>query len=352
MKKLLVVAAAAILVGAISWPKIAPMMKEPATASPQQRGAPAVRTARVEPQPFEHILVFNGTLVAEQSISVHSELRGKVDSINFTDGQRVTAGDLIVTIESGELAAELRSLQEQLKLAITNARRLTNLFEQGSVNASARDDAVTQRSVLEADVERLQIRLAKTRISAPFAGTLGLRHISMGDLVEPDTLITTLQTITSLNVDFNVPERYRSLIVPGMPLSLQVAGHEEPFNAVVRAIDPQVDLATRTLTVRAHVENPDRTLLPGNYARVELVSRAEEAFVIPSVAVMQSLDAVSVFTVENGVAVRRTVKTGGRDSSHVEILQGLSRGAEIITSGVQSVREGQPVTIINAPDVS
>ncbi|HEY7775996.1 MAG TPA: efflux RND transporter periplasmic adaptor subunit, partial [Kineobactrum sp.] len=234
----------------------------------------------------------------------------------------------------------------------TNARRLGDLFQQGSVTASARDDAVTRAAVLQADVERLQIRLAKTRISAPFAGTLGLRHISKGDLIEPDTLITTLQTISSLNVDFNVPERYLSLITPGMSVSLRVAGYEQPFAAVVRAIDPQIDLATRTLTVRAQVENPEYTLLPGNYARVELVSRTEDAFVIPSVAVMQSLNAVSVFTVENGVAVRRKVETGGRDSSHVEILQGLSSGAEIITFGVQGVREGQPVNIVSAPGIS
>lgn len=352
MKKLLVVAAAAILVGAITWPKIAPMMKEPATASPQQRSAPAVRTTRVERQPFERTLVFNGSLVAEQSISVRSELRGKVDSISFADGETVAEGDLLVAIESGELEAELRSLQEQLKLAITNARRLSNLFEQGSVNASARDDAVTQRSVLEAEVERLQIRLAKTRISAPFAGTLGLRRISRGDLIEADTLITTLQTIRSLNVDFNVPERYRVLIVPGMPLSIRVAGYEQPFTAAVRAIDPQVNRATRTVTVRAHVDNVDRALLPGNYARVELVSRKEMAFVVPSVAVMQSLDAASVFTVEDGMAIRRAVKTGHRDSSHVEILEGLSTGAEVIISGVQSVREGQPVTVVSSPDIS
>jgi membrane fusion protein (multidrug efflux system) len=310
-----------------------------------------VRTVRLEPQPFESKLTFNGSLVADKSINIHSELRGKVEAIHFRDGQDVEQGDLIVVIEAGETAAELRSMQEQLALATTTAERLKNLFESGSVNASERDDAVSRRAVLQAEVERLQVRLAKTRIHAPFTGTLGLRQISPGDLIEPDTLITTLQTVADLKVDFNVPERYRALIEPGASLSLWVAGHNEPFSASISAIDPQIDVATRTLTVRATVANPERKLLPGNYARVELISRDEAALLVPSIAVLQSLEAVSVFTVEDGIAVRREVETGYRDNNQVLILRGLEPGSEIITSGIQSVREGQPVTVRRALDL-
>ncbi len=352
MKRFLLPAIAIATVAAIIAPALLPSSTdEGAVAVRPAAGAAAVRTQRVEPEPFESRLTFNGTLMADQSINIRSELRGKVERIHFTDSQDVKEGDLIVVIESGEVEAELRSMQEQLALAETQAERLQNLFRRGSVTASDRDDAVSRQEVLRAEVERLQVRLAKSRITAPFAGTLGLRQISPGDLIEADTLITTLQTVTNLTVDFSVPERFLSLVQPETELSLRVAGHEQPFTAVVRAIDPQVDIATRTLTVRADVDNPDRKLLPGNYARVELVSRNNAALVVPSVAVLQSLDAVSVFTVEDGIAVRHNVQTGHRDESRVEILQGLDPGAEVITSGIQSVREGQKVNIQRRTDL-
>lgn len=346
MKKFLLPALAVAVIAAVLVPRLLPSPDgEDTSARPTGGAAAPVRTQLVEPEPFESRLTFNGTLMADHSIDIRSELRGKVEKIHFTDSQDVETGDLIVVIESGEIEAELRSLQEQLALASTQADRLQNLFKSGSVTASERDDAASRRQVLRAEVERLQVRLAKTRITAPFDGTLGLRNISTGDLIEADTLITTLQTVSKLTVDFHVPERFHRLVQPQTELSLRVAGHEQPFTAIVRAIAPRVDIATRTLTVRADVANPDRKLLPGNYARVELVSRNDSALVVPSIAVLQSLDAVSVFTVEDGVAVRHSVQTGYRDETRVEILQGLEPGAEIITSGIQAVREGQRVNI-------
>jgi membrane fusion protein, multidrug efflux system len=352
MKKILAGLVVLAVIGLIAWPKVAPLFGPREAAAPSGSGAaPAVRTVRLTPQPFESTLTFNGTLRADKSIDLKSELRGKIDRIAFTDGQQVETGDLIVSIESGELVAELESVREQLSLAETTAERLQSLFERGSVTASERDDAVSQREVLRAEARRLAVRLEKTQINAPFAGTLGLREVSPGDLIEADTLITTLQTVANLKVDFSVPERYRALVDPGTELSVHVAGYDQPFSARVRAISPRVNIATRTLTVRADVANSERRLLPGNYARVELINRHPDALLVPSVAVVQSLEAISVFTVESGVAVRRTVETGERSAAQVEILRGLKPGDEVITSGIQSVRDGQAVDVRNIPDV-
>jgi membrane fusion protein, multidrug efflux system len=349
MKKLIGFAVFAAAVGALAWPKLAPLWLDEPSSEPQRRGfSPAVQTMRLEPQTFESAVTFNGTLVADKSIDIKSELRGKIEKINFTDGQNVRTGDLIAVIESGEVEAELRSLSEQLTLATLNAERLQSLYERGGITTSERDDAVSRREVLKAEVARLQIRLDKSSIVAPFDGTLGLRQVSLGDLIEPDTLITTLQTVTDLKVDFSVPERYRALLDTETRVSLWVAGYDQPFSGSVRAIDPRIDPATRTLIVRADVANPERKLLPGNYARVELVSRNDAALLVPSVAVLQSLESVSVFTVKDGVAVRKVVETGQRSSTQVEILRGLEPGEEVITSGIQSVRDGQTVNVRNA----
>lgn len=342
MKKLLFTAVALSVLGALLLPRLLPQQADSESA---QRSAPAVRTQRLEPQAFESRLVFNGTLRAEQSLTIHSELTGKVAAIHFRDGQDVAAGELLLEIEDDELQAELRSISEQLDFASTNAERLQNLFTRGSVTANERDDAVSQRDVLRAEAARLQARLDKSRIRAPFDGTLGLRHVSLGELIEANTPITTLHSLDRLQVDFSVPERFGARITPGTRLALSIAGQEREFEAVVRAVDPQIDLDTRTLTVRADVDNRDRRLMPGNYARVEMVNRQEDALVVPSIAVLQSLDAVSVFTVEDGKAVRHEVETGQRTRNSIEILRGLDAGAEVITSGIQNVREGQAVEV-------
>lgn len=335
----------------LALPKLPPLSDETREAAQTSASAPAVRTMTLESRPFESTIAFNGTLLADQAIDIKSELRGKIETIAFTDGQQVARGELIVTIESGELGAELASIREQLALAETNAERRQALFESGSVTASERDDALSRREVLRAQERRLAVRLAKARIEAPFAGTLGLRQVSPGDLIEADTLITTLQTLAKLKVDFSVPERFRNEVEPGTQLLLSVAGHQRPFAATIRAISPRVDVNTRTLTVRADVANPQRRLLPGNYARVELVMRNDAALVVPSVAVLQSLEGGSVFTVENGIAVRRAVEMGQRTVSSVEILRGLSPGDEVITSGVQSVRDGEAVDVRNPAEL-
>lgn len=355
MKKTIAAVVLVAVAAAVAWPKVSPLLSgetaETAGNGPRN-AAPAVKTMRLEAVPFESRLTFNGTLIADSSIDVKSELRGKIDKIAFTDGQRVEAGELIVSIESGELVAELSSVREQLALAETNAERLQNLFDSGSVTASERDDAVSRHEVLKAEERRLAVRLEKTQLLAPFSGTLGLRQVSLGDLIEADTLITTLQTIENLKVDFSVPERYQALLEVGMSLSLWVSGYDQPFSARVRAISPRVDINTRTIMVRADVANGERKLLPGNYARVELINRDEAALLVPSVAVLQSLEDVSVFTVKDGVAVRTEVKTGVRSDSHVQILQGLQVGDEVITQGIQSVRDGQRVDIRNAAGTS
>ena len=350
MKKTVIVIALIVILGALAWPKVAHLLYPKASmenAAVAPRSLATVQTMQLKPATFERKLSFNGTLVADNAIDIKSELRGKIATIVFEDGQRVETGDLIVKIESGELVAELSSVGEQLALATTNAERLQNLFSSGSVTASERDDAVSRREVLKAEERRLAVRLDKSSIRAPFAGTLGLREVSLGDLIEADTRITTLQTIDNLKVDFHVPERYQALFSTGTDLTLWVTGYEEPFSAQVRAISPRVDVSTRTIRVRADVTNQARQLRPGNYARVELISRDEAALMVPSAAVIQSMDSVSVFTVHEAVVVRKQVTTGERNAAEVQILQGLQPGEEVIISGVQSVREGQRVEVLN-----
>jgi membrane fusion protein (multidrug efflux system) len=292
---------------------------------------------------FESTLTFNGSLLAYDSIDVRTELSGRVRAIHFTDGQEVKAGDLIIEIDTEELEAQLLSAREQLELAILNAQRLESLQATNSVPVRERDEAVSRREVFRAEVTLLEARIRKGRITAPFDGVLGLRRVSPGQFLEPSSIITTLQTVRRLRLDFSIPERYRGSVGAGMPVRFTVAGFADSFSGTVSAIDPRVDQNTRSVIVRADVDNDERKLLPGNYARVELVITRDKAIVVPAIAVVRSLNSVSVFLLRDGLAVRREIEIGERTPTEVEIKSGLQAGDVVITEGIQAVRDGRPV---------
>lgn len=344
--KIIFISLPIIVIGILLGFKLAGPSGQPKTP-PGGGGAavPAVRTVVAELRPFSTTLTFNGSLLAHDAIDVRSELSGRVRSIHFTDGQEVAAGDLIVEIDTDELEAQLRSIREQLELATINARRLESLQATNSVTARERDEAVSRREVFQAELSLLEARLQKGRITAPFDGVLGLRWVSPGQFLEPSSVITTLQTVKRLRLDFSVPERFRVLIASGMPVTFTVAGFADSFAGTVSAVDPRVDPDTRSLIVRADVANDDRKLLPGNYARVELILTRSEAIVVPAIAVVRSLNSVSVFVLEDGFAVRREVMIGERTAAEVEIRSGLEPGEVVISEGIQAVRDGRPVEV-------
>jgi membrane fusion protein (multidrug efflux system) len=186
-------------------------------------------------------------------------------------------------------------------------------------------------------------------IRAPFSGLLGFRKISPGTYVAPGTVITTLDDIALVKLDFSIPEVYLSRIAAGdivYAQSVSYPGRE--FRGVVRTVDSRIDPVTRSVVVRATIGNDDRSLRPGMLMTVNLVTSESEALAVPEIALQQIRNEYFVFVVENGRAVERRVAIGRRRPRTVEILDGLALGEQVITEGLIKVRSGSIVNVRDA----
>lgn len=347
-----------VAVGAGAWiwkTRAAPAATSPSAGSARPGGQGGSRPApppldvsgvTVRTEAFAESIVANGTLRAEESIELQTEVNGKVVALNFEEGQRVTAGQVLVKIDDSTQQANLRRTQARRALAALREQRLARLVAEGGVSQLEFDQAQSEIAVIDAELEVLRAEIAKTEIRAPFDGVAGLRFISLGAYVNPATRIATLQGTARLKVDFSVPERYATLVSPGDPVRFTVAGTATPFTGQILAIEPRIDIATRSILLRALCNNPDGMLVPGSFARVEYtVQKSSEAVLVPAIALISGLEERFLFVVRDGVARRVTVTTGARTASRVQILEGLAPGDIVITSGVQQLRPGLPVKV-------
>jgi membrane fusion protein (multidrug efflux system) len=287
-----------------------------------------------------------GTLRADESVELTPEASGKVTAIQFEEGARVREGELLLQINDAELRAERTRLEHRLELATERAERQARLLEEGGVSQEEYDATVNEVEVLEAELALVEAQIAKTEVRAPFSGVVGLRAVSEGAYVTPETQITTLKRLNPIKVDLSVAEKYASRVQPGRPITFSVRGVEQRQRGTIYATDVQVDTETRTLRLRARADNPDGTLRPGMFADVTVsLGVIDDAVMVPSFAVVPTLDGQRVFVAENGTAQPRNVTLGVRTDSTVQVTEGLALRDTVITSGIQELRAGLPVQI-------
>lgn len=309
-------------------------------------GALALQGVEIQPQHFAETIVANGTLRADESVELQTEVNGKIIALNFEEGKLVSAGDVLIKIQDAPLQASRRRALARRELAGFRRDRLANLVKDGGVSQQDFDEAAGEVEVLDAEVQAIEAEIAKTEIRAPFDGVVGLRFVSVGAYVNPATRIATLQRVSDLKVDFSVPERYIRDLKPGSPISYTVAGSSTVYRGEVYAVDPRIDITTRTVMLRAHSFDADRALFPGLFARVEFtVSQDDEALLVPAISVLYGLDERYVYVARNGKATRVKVTLGARTDSKVQIAAGLAAGDVVLTTGIQQLREGLPVTV-------
>lgn len=355
LRRALIIATAAIVASASIYALAATYgsssaAKPSAADSKTERKALSVAGVRVVAQPYAETILANGTLQAEESIELQTEVNGKVVAINFDEGQRVTKGDLLVKIDDSSLQADLRKAIARRDLAAIREQRLLNLVENGGVSQLAVDEAKGELSVIEAELEGIRADIAKTEIKAPFDGTVGIRFISTGAYVNPNTRIATLQGIANLKVDFSIPERYASIVKTGDTATFKVSGSTEIYEGRVIAIEPRIDISTRSILIRAIAANQEGVLHPGQFASVEYtLSSNTSALLVPAIALILGLEERFLFVEKDGVADRISVKVGARTSSDVVIEEGLNSGDVVITTGIQQLRPGIPVSVTLKP---
>ncbi|EHK65641.1 efflux RND transporter periplasmic adaptor subunit [Achromobacter arsenitoxydans] len=323
----------------------------PAQATAKSSAAPAaparVAVAPVQEIPFARGLSAVGSLRSDESVVLRPEVAGRIQAIDFKEGQPVKQGQALIRLDDSVPRAELAQARANLTLAQSHYRRAVELQGKGFVSQQARDESASTLKVQEAAVALAQARLDKMTITAPFAGTVGLRSVSVGDYVNQGQDLAPLEAIDPLKVDFRVPEMYLSKVGVGQQLTLRLdalPGQER--RGVVYAVSPLVDAGGRSILLRATVANQDAVLRPGMFARVQLLFNQDKALVAPEAALSPSGETQYVYRVENGVAQRREVTIGERREGRVEILTGVAVNDMLVVSGLQRVTDGAPVTIV------
>jgi membrane fusion protein, multidrug efflux system len=293
-----------------------------------------------------------GSIEAGESINVTSEINGIVTAIPFREGGRLKAGELIASLDDDQLKAEAlraRALKDQRHSAW---QRVKSVVDQGAGTPQDLDDAVAALKVAEADLALAETRLAKTRITAPFSGFAGKRHISRGAYLRAGETITDLAQITELRVTFAVPERLLASMTVGSAVSLQTTAYpDHELTGVIDVVEPQLNPVTRNVGLVARVANPDELLRPGMSATITAVLQERAyALTVPSAAVFVEGGQAFVYVIKPDSIVTRTpVSLGTRLADVVEVTEGVSDGQQVVRAGHQKLYEGAKVAPVAAP---
>ncbi len=292
-----------------------------------------------------------GSLRSDEAVIVRPEIAGRVIEIAFREGQRVTAGQVLVRLDDSVQKADLERARANLTLSKSKYERARDLRAQGFISSQAKDEAENTLKVAQADVELAAARLAKTAVKAPFGGIIGLRSVSVGDYVKEGQDMVNLEEIDPLKVDFRIPEVFLSQVKAGQVLQITMdALPDRTWPGQVYAINPLVDANGRAIAIRAQVSNADGRLRPGMFARVRLLtSEARDSLMIPEEAIFPVGDDKYVYKVVDGRAQRQRIDIGLRRDGKVEVTGGLAPADSVVTAGLVKLRDGAPVRVANAP---
>ncbi|MEO0331244.1 MAG: efflux RND transporter periplasmic adaptor subunit [Bacteroidota bacterium] len=316
------------------------------TTSPAASKAIPVNAVVVEPKRLSDQIQITGAVLANESLEIRSEISGKVTGIYFQEGQEVRRGTLLLTINDEELTAQLEKLRYTRKLREDMEYRQRLLLEKEAISQEEYDQALTELNTSTADIKVLEAQIAKSQIRAPFDGMIGLRYVSTGSYISPQTAIATFSNIDPAKIEFSVPGRYSNDIKIGDEIEFQTDASDDTFGGKIYAIDPMIDPATRTLKMRAISPNEYRRLLPGQFARISLtLNREDNALMVPTQAVIPELNGHKVFVAKQGTVEERKVEVGIRTNKDVEISEGLSQQDTVVTSGILQIKSGSSVDI-------
>ena len=353
MKRFISIIAIVIVLAILAFPKVQGFFSS--TDSPQaaqNNNRPlSVEVFVIEPDTIDNNIFTTGTLISNEEVELASESSGIIKEIYLKEGAAVNKGDLLIKINDSDLQAQLNRADFRLTLAEERELRQKQLLEKGGISQEEYDATLNEVNVLRAEVRLIEAQVDKTEIRAPFSGRLGLKYVSDGSYISPNTRIATLQDIDPIKIDFSVPERYASQVQLGTKIRFNIQGVDGELEATVYAKEPRIDTETRTLQVRARSDNKDGQLLPGSFANLELtLNTIQGALMVPSIALVPELQGQKVFVLKNGAVQPQSVETGLRTDTHVQLTQGVQVGDTVLTTGLLQVRPGMNVTINNVRD--
>ena len=295
---------------------------------------------------FDNNLSLSGSIEANEQIEIHSEVSGIVEGIYFTEGSFVNKGQLLFKVNDIELKAQLRQVATKEGLAAENERRAKLLLAKEAISQEEFDVARADHASAQAQTQLIRAQISKTAVKAPFSGKIGLRSISPGTYVTPAILVAKLVNTGKLKITFSIPEKYATQVKSGSNIDFNVSGSTKIYTGKIYAIEPEIEVATRTLQIRAIADNSDGKLLPGTFADVKLpLDIIKDAIIVPTEAIVPIQDGKKVFIANMGKAKEVKVEATTRTDASLLILSGLKAGDTLVTSGVMSLKDGAPIKI-------
>ena len=351
----LIIGIIVIVLIAFFYPRLADQRSEPMASTSGGPGGGQqvlpVNVIKLQRETLRNQLQVTGTILPNESVELKPEISGLVTKINFREGQYVTKGTPLVYLNDDELQAQYQRLQYTQKLFETQENRQKQLLAREAISQEEYDIVLNQYNTAISDIKLVEAQLAKTVVRAPFNGKLGLRLISEGTVISPTTPIVSIVNIDPVKIEFSIPERYSSQVTIGSPIFFSNESSSEEVEGRVYAFEPQVDLATRTLKLRAQSPNKDGKFLPGMFVKIRFILEVtEDALMVPAESVIPELEGYKVFiATADGKVEQKRIEIGTRTESHVQVLSGLNEGDLVLTTGVMQARQGMSIqpTIIN-----
>lgn len=354
-KIVVIVGIVVLILGMAFFPKIKKMFgsekraEAPAGSRPGGGGgrqALVVTATILEPQTLNDMFRTKGILLPDEEVNLTFETSGKITHIYFREGSFVEKGTLLAKVNDATLQAELKKLQAQLPLAQDRLYRQETLLEKDAISQETFQSVATQLETLKADIELVKARISLTELRAPFSGVIGLRLVSEGAYASPSVVLAKLTKLSPLKIEFSLTESFVDLIKQGTSLEFTVENDLNTYNAEVYAVESRLDEQTLSVFARARYDNPGGKIKPGQSASIRIqLDQAENSVVIPTISSIREMGRQIAYIYKNGRAQEREIVTGLTTASSLQVLDGLSLGDTLLTTGVMQLRDGLPVTI-------
>ncbi|MDQ8003597.1 MAG: efflux RND transporter periplasmic adaptor subunit [Pedobacter sp.] len=305
------------------------------------KGGPALNVDGIEVKTseFSNNLEITGSIEANEAVTLRSEVAGLVTGIYFKEGGNVSKGATLVKINDRDIQAQLREALTRQNLSASNENRAKQLLEKGAISQEEYDTSQAELQALRSQVQLIRAQLAKTTIIAPFSGKVGLRNISVGEYLTPNTVIANLLSTNPVKISFSIPEKYVSQLNTNSNISFNIDGRNKTYTGKVFAIEPGINEQTRTLQIKALAPNANNELLPGSFAKVKLaLTSIKDAILIPTEAVIPVLKGKVVYISKNGKAQQVPIETGTRTADKILVLSGLNVGDTVLTTGAMALK--------------
>jgi membrane fusion protein (multidrug efflux system) len=327
------------LVARLNWPSVQVQKKKSARLT-------SVVVNEVKRAPFRDLIEAIGTSIANEQVAVLPRYAGLVKTVNFADGQQIKAGQILVSLHNDQEVAEVRELTANLAQAQSQLKRLEDLRHTNATSQSLLEEQQAKATAVSAQLEKATAKLAELNIKAAFNGVLGLRNVSPGAYISTSDVITTLDDISVIKVDFTVPERNLTTVAIGQTIQASnIAYQGQIFSGKITSINSRLDVVTRAVKVRAEIINNDLRLRPGMLLNILLERSVEETMMIPESAVIPIEDKHYVYVTKAGVANRIAISIGRRRPGFVEVIRGLQPGQQVVTQGAIKLTEGSKVKL-------